>query len=76
MKISGFSGIIKKNDTRFVLILEYIGSNPVVVRPYFILFFFLFYTSCILTDTKLNSDVSHLLCNYVFQELSVLHWQG
>ena len=35
-----------------------------------------FWVCLILTNTKLNSAVTHLLFNYTFQKLFVLHWQG
>ena len=35
-----------------------------------------FFICFILTSTKLNCAVTHLLFNYTFQKLPVLHWQG
>jgi hypothetical protein len=46
---------------------KYIGCNPGVS----ILFFFNFHV-LYLTHTNLNSEVTHLLFNYMFQKLSVL----
>ena len=51
--------------------LKYIDLNPSVD-----ILFSEFCMWCILINTNLNSEVTHILFNYLLQKLSVLHWQG
>jgi hypothetical protein len=49
---------------------NYFGSSPTES------IFFSFLNIFILTNTQLNYAVTHPLFNYMFQKLSLLHWQG